>query len=309
VICLVVVLETLGVMVFLYTCAVAMLSPPSANRTLPVRLGITAFCLATFALFSLVVYWIGDRATWIDNRVPLYVWIMSTSIFLSLYLLIAINERDHWGPRVARTIPRRWWLRPVPFLLYSGAAGGVLWTCVLLAVCWLALLVLANWLPALPPQYPSQPSLAKVFTTMTMMFGYTYCYALMAVFLRNTVIKIPPIYTWVMALALAALGTALPYLVAFLIHYRDWSLETHYGWLLTVPPVGMTLVADERLPGGNAAMIFVGCWAVLVTLLDGLWFLRQMQRFRPYRSSTASTGEMLPALLAAIPLKGTKTFP
>ena len=41
-----------------------------------------------------------------------------------IQLLISINERDSWGPRVARAIPRSQLLRPLAFLFYSGAAGG-----------------------------------------------------------------------------------------------------------------------------------------------------------------------------------------
>jgi len=44
-----------------------------------------------------------------------------------------VNERDQWGPRMTRAIPRRWWLTGGRcFLFYSGALGGVLFSLVAL---------------------------------------------------------------------------------------------------------------------------------------------------------------------------------
>jgi hypothetical protein len=236
-------------------------------------------------------------------------WIWSIVAVLSVCLLIAVNEREQWEPRVARTIPRRWWLRASAFLFFSGAAGGVLWACLLCAGCWLAYpLLTAGWLST-PPRPVAANMILTNLVTATLMFGYTYCYALTAVFLRNTLIKIQPIYTWILSLALLALGSALPYLASFLLHYRDWAFSTHYRWLLTDPIAGMLVVSDHDLGAEKVAIAFVLAWAALVTALNGRWFIRQMRRFRTYAVRTASGGESLSALLSATPTAATRAGP
>jgi hypothetical protein len=274
-ICLAVLLGTLGGILFLFVCSVGLLSPLSANRSLPLRVGMTLFWLGSAIPLVLCANWVGSD--W-----PISVWVTLAGIGLSLCLMIAVCEREQWAPRVARTIPWQWWLRPIAFLFFSGSAGGVLWACLLCAACWLALpVVSAGWLPALA-QSERAGSVRLNLLTMTMMFAYTYCYALTAVFLRRVLIKVQPIYTWILVLALMALGSALPYLVTFLIHYREWSFATHYHWLLTSPDVGMRLVGDSAIGGEGIAFVFVSCWAGIVTLLNAPWFIRQLYRFRPY---------------------------
>jgi hypothetical protein len=281
VVCLVLLLETLGVGLFLFVCSVGLLSPLSANRSLPLRVGVTLFWLGSGVLLT-------GCATWIDSDWPILVWIWSMSSVLCLCLLIAVNEREQWAPRVARTIPRRWWLRPLAFLFFSGAAGGVVWACLLYAGCWLALpLLRAGWLPTIPRAAVAD----NVWTTLmltTVMIAYAYCYALTAVFVRLTLIKIQPVYTWLVALALIALGSSLPYLATFLIHYRDWAFSTHYLQVLTNPGAGMRLVSEPELRAEGVALAYVSCWAAIVTVLNGPWFIRQIRRFRPSPAVAAS---------------------
>jgi hypothetical protein len=65
----------------------------------------------------------------------------------SLNLIIVVNEREHRGPRVAQTIPRRWWLRWPVFLFCNGAAGGVVFSVIMLGLTALAVLVWDKVLP------------------------------------------------------------------------------------------------------------------------------------------------------------------
>ncbi len=301
-VCLAVVLETLGCILFLFVCSVGLLSPPSANRSLPLRVGVSLFCLGTGVPLALCAHWIGSD--W-----PIQVWIGSASIVLSLCLLIAVNEREQWTPRVARTIPRRWWLRLVAFLFYSGAAGGVLWACLLFAGCWLALpMQAAGWLTA-PPR---MGALENVWTTLrvtTAIFAYTYCYALTAVFLRNTLIKIQPVYTWILALSLTA-------------HWQCLALpgDFPHSFQRMDSFESLSVVADEShrrhptgqrtQPGGaGAAVAYLSCWAAVVTLLNSLWFIRQMRRFHPGATGADSVGASVPTNVSAGSMDVTKTIP
>jgi ABC-type transport system involved in multi-copper enzyme maturation permease subunit len=302
VLCLAVTLALVGAVVFLFTGAVGLLSLQSSNRTMAMRLAVTVFCLVT----GVPVAWYSNR---MDSVVPMLLWILEAGILFSLCLVIAVNEREHWAPRVARTIPRRWWLRPLAFLFYSGAGGGVLWVSGVFAACWLTLPLLLDWGPSLRMRLEAVEYLQKMFKVMAVLFGYTYCYALSAVFLRNTLIKIQPVYTWVLALALLALGCVLPFLVVFLVHYRDWNFWTHYTWLLTNPWSGMLVVGDNRMGTSYVVMVFVLCWAAIVTGLNVPWFIKQMRRFRPYAGSAVQASAALPSLLSAAGLEATRTAP
>ena len=300
--CLFWVLQALGVVLFLFTCSVGLLSPPSANRTLPLRLGLTLFCLlgAVPLFFS---------AYWFEEEWPVIGWLISIGILLAFGILVAVNEREQWAPRVARTIPRRWWLRPGAFVFYSGAAGGILWVCVLGAFCLIVLPVAAGRSPEPLLGQRALESMQTVSAMMAMMLGYLYCYALTAVFLRNTLIKLPPLYTWVLALGLLLMGSGLPYVVTFLVYQRDWEFWALHLWLLTDPAAGMTAIGWDPGAAGAVTTLFIGCWATLVTLLNTPWFFRQVRRFRPYASSVTPGGEMLRPILAATPMDATKTAP
>ena len=72
---------------------------------------------------------------------PLTVWVVVMTVLGCLAVVVAVNEREQWSPRTARTIPRRWWLRVPAFLFYSGAAGGVLHALLLFALTGLTVLL------------------------------------------------------------------------------------------------------------------------------------------------------------------------
>src|SRR5262249_52110661 len=124
----------LGMCGLLYTWSVGLISAPSANRALAMRVYMLGYCLVS-----------GGAAAWfsqmLGNETPFTYWPVSTGILILLCLLIAINERERWSPRVARTIPKNWLVRLPAFLVYSGAAGGVLFAGLLMAIMWLGVLL------------------------------------------------------------------------------------------------------------------------------------------------------------------------
>ena len=250
---------------------------------------------------------------WVDEW-PLATWIFSSCSLLSLCLVIACNERERWAARVARTIPKRWWLRPFAFIFYSGAAGGIIWACLLLGLTWLSWPWLRQLLPISTRRLVGPGGtdvLTNIFQTMGVMFLYTYCYALTAIFLRNTILRIHPVYTWVLWITLLALGSAIPFLLTFLMHQRDWAFSTHFTWLLTAPAAGMAVVADWHLEplARQVVFLFLFSWVGLVTILNGPWFFRQFRRFRPFVPTTSQAREMLPDILAPTPMEATRTTP
>jgi hypothetical protein len=297
--CLAAGLVALGIGLLLYTATVGLLSPPSGNRTLPIRVAVTVFCLASGPL----LVWC---AASIDATWPLGVWLNSVDGVIAVCLIIAISEREQWGPRIARAIPRRWWQRPLAFLFFSGAAGGLAWACLLYGVCWLAGYLAATWLEATLSLGSEMSQTAMAASAGQ--FGYDYCYSLTALFLRRTLIRVPIAYTWVLALALALLGGGLPYLLTFLVFYRDWDFWTVYPWLLTDQVAGAYLIEEDRFGAGTVVLLTVAGWAAVVTILNASWFIGQVRRFRPY-AGPSLTGEVVRPILSATPMDATQTAP
>src|SRR5207247_851570 len=130
----------IGICGLVFTWAVALISAPSANRTLPMRIFMIGFTLVSGALFGYVCF-----VTQHEELAQMWLLVMGFLIFFSL--VIAINERERWSPRVARTIPRNWLLRPFAFLFYSGAAGGLLFAGLLLGLQTLAHVLFQTWYP------------------------------------------------------------------------------------------------------------------------------------------------------------------
>ncbi len=297
-----------GVMALLYTWSVALVNPPSANRALPSRLMLTALWAVSGALV-----WYFSRQSGYDY--PLISWVYFMVPLLALYLVIAINERESWTPRVARTIPRRWWLRAPAFPFYSGAAGGVLHALLLFgltgAVVWL-------WLESTPATgritlhrgYASGISfLAVAFQVVAILFLFVYCYGLTAVALRRLLLpREHAVYTWVVAVVLMGLGFAVPLLLAFMVHGGRWRFSSDYGWTLLNPIAGMFAAGDAGRPHvRDAFFLTVGIWAFAATAWNVPWVLRQMMRFRPYLPGKASPPPAVPATANAGPADVTRT--
>jgi len=295
----------LGALGLVHSWSVALINPPSANRGLGMRLAMLAFWAATGVLFS-----VGEALSPLESFAALRTWLNCMACLCSLAMVIAINEREHWTPRVARTIPRRRWLRLPAFLLYSGGAGGVLFALVLFGLTCLVLAGLRALFLGNGTWKPGQRSDVWQWTDFScsvLLILYTYDYALAAVFVRRHLYKVKAIYTWVVMVVLLAAGSGLPFLAAFLFLYPDWSFDTHYYWLVSIPFTAFYAASHgARYDYAMAFFYFAGCMAVLVTVLNVPWFAKQIHRFRPYRRAPVAA-EPLPLKVSPAQMDVTKT--
>ncbi len=268
----------------LFTWSVAIVSPPSSNRALPVRLYLLGFWLGTGGLAALLAYYF-------SLPLPLYVWMDAIVVLLCAQLLITINEREQWGLRVKRTMPRRWWLRAPLFLLYSGSAGGVLFT--------VLLLTLTIVLPSLALEFWGEffsSSLGRLALeinrrntiALSLIALYSFDYCMLAVWLRYVFLSkwVKPAATWVFALILMGLGLSLPYPVLFLFQSEEmrlgqidplWQISNPFPTILTCMSAQSSSAVSFR---EQCLIILTGCG---LTLLLGClpWIVRQISRFRP----------------------------
>ena len=300
-------LVELGLAGLLFVWSVAILSPPSANRALPVRLYLLFFWLVTMCVAG---YW-SQKLNQLDRPEPglnpyhpIGWWVVFSGVLFSLQLVLSINEREHWGPRVARSIPRRAWLRMPAFLLYSGSAGGVLFSLlILLLTFWGGILVLEHF----GDNREGGESLVESLKLVMLVGLYTYCYCLSAVLIRAALMRnhLRPLGTWVLAVMLTGLGSILPYLLAYFFYPEAlrYSAREQELWRATNPFASIDeamlyhrTTSYPRLSGAGfrehsrfwardifdaPCLPFLAGWAAVVTLLGSLWVAGQAGRFQP----------------------------
>jgi hypothetical protein len=263
----------------LFTCSVAMISPPSANRALPVRLMLFAVWLG-----SLAVALISDHVTKSVWGVSLWAW-ANTFLFCG-QIVIAINERDRWAPRVARTIPRPRLLRILAFLFYSGAGGGVVFA---------VLILIVTWFIDFQVEFSSGISVNRYGRQSPgLLVLYTLCYSLTAVFIGRVLLgaRFKAQYTWVLAAVLVGLGGSLP-MIAFLLvpETYDRGPQRTYLWMAGNPVVAVT---DPENSVFYLGVTFI--WSVLAVLACSGWFFDQVRAFRPPKKAKPQTPVKEPVL-------------
>jgi hypothetical protein len=278
------ILATIGL---LFTWSVAIVSPPSANRALPVRLYVLGFWLVTGSMAAVLAW--RNRSPF-----PLYFWEWLLLALLCAQLLVTINEREQWGLRVKRTIPRRWWVRGIVFLLYSGSAGGVLFTVLLLA--------LTIALPSFAAEYwnafffSSSGGFLLEFhrrntLALVLIALYTFDYCMLALWLRNMLHgRIKAEYTWVLALLLVGLGASLPWPLLFLFQGEELRAGTIDPWWQISNPLSTIYTCMESR--GRAAgfpepcLLFLSGLGLMLLLACLRWMALQVRRFRPSGKAT-----------------------
>jgi hypothetical protein len=293
-----------------FTWSVALISPPSANRALPSRLFLLAAWLGSGAVF---VGWQVLAPEWYDL---VSVWAIGMAGLCCLQVIIAINEREQWTPRVGRTIPGPWPLRVPAFLVYSGAAGGLTFAVLLFVATWLGAggAVRLRY-DALEPPGAYGVVISRVYQHYQTVFAilwmiglYTWAYAMTAVLLRRlSGRRVRVVDTWILMIFLVAIGSALPLLLSVAFLGRTPDFYRQYYWYLTNP--GSAAVAAGEPPGMgpvNAFAWFVTVWALLVTAVNALWYVRQVLRFRPY-VSVASVVKAPPVPVTAAEMDTTRT--
>lgn len=251
-----------------FVWSVALVSPPAANRAHAVRLYTTIVWLLEGVGCTI---W----SEQLKRQEPLVLWGLVGMVWFSLQMLIATSERDSWGPRVARTIPRSPLRRCLAFLYYSGAAGGFLFGFLGCAAS-VAAIALAEEL------YPTmRGNREPMWEAAALIGGYTFCYCQSGIVLRRLVggaqFRIGA--SWLLAVILFGFGCAIPFMLAFALFDRYHSPLSDVWFYMTNPFI---TIEDARRPNSQSllTMAFLLVWGGAVSLVNLPWFLRQVMRFR-----------------------------
>jgi hypothetical protein len=251
-------LDLLGMrLVFLLT--VAMVSPPTSNRALPVRRFLALLWVLTLgaaAVSALLV-----RAKW-----PLEGWMYLATWSAAPLLLAAASGRDRPSAAVVRQLPRNAVLRLLAFPFVSGAPSGfafaLLWLTATLYVGW----ALQGVLPAFvrfDGELPGQLTIVAAY-----LLGYAGTSAMLV---RGPLRRwLKPHQTWVIALFLAALGSTLPPILAFMLDPHALQQSQSFGpWLALNPGIAFREETHEL------ATRVAWVWTGLVAAGGARWWLRR----------------------------------
>ena len=255
-------LGLLGIGLF-FVLSVALISPSSANRALPVRIYVSVlWLLGGLLCFSWVV-----RSGSGDLMI---LWLWLTFVMTIFALLVVISNAEKLSLRVRRTIPQSGFKRFFAFFFFNGAAGGLLWIAGILATTFWATRAIAMGIPAISASGGEYSMLA---TTA----AYAFAYALTALFIqRKFLSKRPPKLAGLLAVLLAGAWAIMPSIVLFFLNRLSWK-SVEGLQLGNVFNVFFTRESSQLL----YHQYFAFGWLLAAMLLNVKWFAQQMKHFRP----------------------------
>jgi hypothetical protein len=263
----------LSAVLLLYFLSVALISPLSANRALPVRIYMTVVWVLG-AVVSLTWSWKQH-----DARLMLP-WAIVSFVVLGLSLAVVVSNHDVLSYRVRRSIPNNLPMRSLAFLFYNGAAGGLVWLALLLGTTYLivaTMLQAGMFASTLNPE-DMGPFLHGSAASVL----YSFNYALTALFLhRQFFNRRQPRLAGVLTVLLPAAWALIPAILFFFLNRLSArALERiQPGNLFNVFTVNEE---GQRLTHVICAIL----WFALMLVLNAKWFLRQLKSFQPLRKAT-----------------------
>lgn len=253
-----------------HVLSVAMISPSSANRALPVRIFVTLVWLAWGAAFVGTSISDGDP----DALIP---WMVASTFLACCALLAVVSESPAPGPRIRLTIPKTRVLQWLALLFYTGPVGGLAWVMLIMFMT----LGISRWCTSYigGPGVPSYASPNDAAAVLTGVFLYLVAYAMAALLFCRTFLKRRPWHkiTWSVTLLLIAAGSILPVIVAFVLSKIRWDSATGDEWYFLGNM--FALVSARARP---RYLQFVAVCAIVLSLCNLKWFMQQAKNFAPF---------------------------
>jgi hypothetical protein len=252
-----------------YVLSVALISPPSANRALTVRVYITVIWLLGGVLS--MAWMLRTSRTEI-----IFTWAYITFALMIFSLLVTISNSDAISLRVRRDIPRSRLKRIVAFIYFNGAAGGLIWVA-LISV--LTFFVTDIW-PEGAASSSADKSRFSMFYSTTM--AYAFAYALMALFIhRKFLARRPPKLAGLLAVLLAGVWALAPSIVLFFLNRLSWK---------SIEGLQLGNIFNVASLRDNGQLIyhlyFAFAWLLVMLVINAKWFMRQAKNFQPFARIT-----------------------
>jgi hypothetical protein len=256
----------------LHLLSIAMVTPPTANRALPIRVYVACVWLVS-GIAAFIAQSTGSSR--IFN-----VWMVCFVILGNLAFLVAACEPDRYSLRVRRDVPRSVLGRRFAFLFFSGAGGAFFWAAagVLLTILFTRLVENGVLGAAVRPHIRIDEQDWAQIVAVTL---YMLAYSLFGVALRRWFFpRQPAILGAVIAIILPTLWVFIPMLFTFF--FNNFAVDVlerfHPGNPINVFMPRMTPYAILHLAYA-AAMVIVG------VLFNFTWLIRSMKEFKPLESA------------------------
>ena len=253
----------LAVVSLFFVLSVALISPSSANRALPLRIHLTATWLLGGILSFVWVAKTGERG-WMSA------WTIPTFVMMMIALLVTISNSDQVSQRVRSTIPRTWWKRALAFVFFNGAAGGLLWVAAILTATFL----LTRLVEREFPKSIIDPNTGGWFVTTT---AYAFAYSLTALFIhRKWLLRRPPKLAGLLAVILAGAWALAPSVVLFFLNKLSWKSvdRLQLGNIFNV----FSLLDDQQR---TEHRYFAIAWLLVMLILNAKWLMQRVAMFQP----------------------------
>ncbi len=282
----------IGIGLLLYFLSVALISPPSANRALPVRVYLSFVWLLGAVI---AFYWTQKSG---EMQVIL-AWTIPSLVTLFIALVVVVSNEDELSLRVLRAVPKNPLKRALAFLFYNGAAGGVVWNALLMALTFLFSLAILKT-GAVPRLMGSRSRLTRTmsqedfddfFTSVLSLLLYGFAYALAGLWIhRRFLSRRPAKLAGLFAVLLPAGYAIVLYFGLFFINRLSWKTVE------SLQPGNMFNVYALKDPQQKTVHLFFAVAMFLIfCALNLKWFSRQARRFQRYERS-----EIVPPVIASM---------
>lgn len=275
----------------IFCLSVSMIAPATANRALMPRVYFTLLWIASFIGFSVMMMTV-------EALEPMVAWLTVMHVMLMITAVICASEREVLGPRIRRSIPRKWPLRIPAFFFYSGAAGGLLWVqgmiVLTLLSAWFARDYYLNDMSStgfmMYDGYDPFPEawLPRFAASSMWVLGYL----LLAVILcrRATRMKNGTLITGAAGLIIMAGACVLPILIAFTFDSENWDSNVRF-WLM-FNPFGPLFCEDRDWSGdyGKYTLPLSVAFLAVLQLVNLPWYYRQIRDFKPPADTPTGDG-------------------
>ncbi len=190
----------------MFVLSISLITAPSANRALPVRIFLTLLFVVC-QIYSLVAAYVTK------SYQPLLMWDIFGAFILSGVMLFTLNERETLGFRVKKAIPSNGLMRMLSYPFFTGAGSGFVWCLSAAGIMFLCTVIVivttSRW------SHWHQMDREMFLPLGVFLFGLSYTvtgYAIRRGFFK----KLSSGYTWAIALIVFAASGIIPMLVAFL---------------------------------------------------------------------------------------------
>jgi hypothetical protein len=242
--------------------AVALISPPTSNRMLPVR----RYIALVWLISGIVAY---AYASYTSEEYMLLVWFIPAMVFLSGVILFGLGERSALSRRIIHSIPRRRLPRILAFPFYNGPASAMIFSMILMLISIVAVNLAA---PSITSSIDSDFTDAVFGTVCFSIYALAYGLAALTIWRKYLSRRLQPAVIGVLACLLIAIGSMLPSIAALITNSGvSWEPAWHVGNIFTV----------WNSHYSTSHFAFSIMFAAIFLIINYTWIRKQISNFRP----------------------------